>query len=128
MQVRINTDRHIEGHERLTAWAGSVVEQALSRVSDRITRVEVHLSETNADKSGQQGQRCMMEARLEGRQPIAATHQAATMDQAVKGAAEKLSGAIESIIERQRDQRRRPAAQLPEEVTPPEEETPPDEQ
>jgi ribosome-associated translation inhibitor RaiA len=128
MQVQINTDRHIEGHERLAAWASGVVEQALSHVSDRITRVEVHLSDENADKSGQHDQRCMLEARLEGRQPIAVTHQAASMDQAVKGATEKLTRAIESILARQRDQRRHQAEPLPQEATPPEEATPPDEQ
>ena len=119
MQIQINTDRHIEGRERLAAWASGVVEQALSRVGDRITRVEVHLSDENADRSGQHDQQCVMEARLEGRQPIAVTHQAATMDQAVNGAAEKLTGAIDSIIGRQRDQRRRQAEPLPTEATPP---------
>jgi hypothetical protein len=128
MQIQINTDRHIEGRERLTAWAKGVVEQALSRVSDRITRVEVHLSDENADRSGRHDKQCMMEARLEGRQPVAVTHQAASMDQAVNGAAEKLIGAIDSIIGRQRDQRRRPAERGPEEATPPEEPTAPDEQ
>jgi hypothetical protein len=128
MQIQINTDRHIEGRERLAAWATGVVEQALSRVSDRITRVEVHLSDENADRSGRQDKQCMMEARLEGRQPVAVTHQAASMDQAVNGAAEKLIGAIDSIIGRQRDQRRRPAERVPEEATPPEEPTAPDEQ
>ncbi len=119
MQIQINTDRHIEGQERLAAWASGVVEQALSRVGDRITRVEVHLSDENGDRSGQHDQQCVMEARLEGRQPIAVTHQAATMDQAVNGAAEKLTSAIEGIIGRQRDQRRRQAEPLPEEATPP---------
>ena len=126
MQIQINTDRHIEGQERLAAWASGVVEQALSRVGDRITRVEVHLSDENGDRSGQHDQQCVMEARLEGRQPIAVTHQAATMDQAVNGAAEKLTSAIEGIIGRQRDQRRRQAEPLPEEATPSEEATPPD--
>ncbi|MBK1720792.1 HPF/RaiA family ribosome-associated protein [Thiocystis violacea] len=126
MQIQINTDRHIEGHERLTTWASGVVEQALSRVSDRITRVVVHLSDENADKSGRHDQQCTMEARLEGRQPVAVTHQAASMDQAVKGATEKLTGAIESIIGRQRDQRRRQAEPLPQETTPPEDATPPE--
>jgi hypothetical protein len=121
MQIQINTDRHIEVQERLAAWASGVVEQALSRVNDRITRVVVHLSDENADRSGQHDQQCVMEARLEGRQPIAVTHQAATMDQAVNGAAEKLTGAIESIIGRQRDQRRRQAEPFPDEPTAPDE-------
>ncbi len=128
MQIQVNTDRHIEGHERLTAWTRGVVEQALSHVSDRVTRVEVHLSDERGDRSGQHDQQCLMEARLEGRQPIAVTHQAATLDQAVKGAAEKLTSALESILGRLRDQRRRPADPLPQEATPPEEATPPNEQ
>ena len=49
----------------------------------------------------------MMEARLEGRQPIAVTHQAATLDQAVDGAADKLARLIESTLGRLRDQKSR---------------------
>lgn len=48
--------------------------------------------------------RCMMEARLEGRQPIAVTHQAASLDQAVDGAADKLTKMIDSTLGRLRDQ------------------------
>ena len=98
MQIQINTDHNIEGHEALAAQVSEVVESALSRVSDHITRVEVHLSDENSDKHGQNDKRCMMEARLEGRQPIAVTHQAATLDQAVDGAADKLTRLIESTL------------------------------
>lgn len=94
MQIQINTDHTIEGHEALAAQVSAVVESALSRVSDHITRVEVHLSDENSDKHGQSDKRCMMEARVEGRQPIAVTHQAATLDQAVNGAADKLTRLI----------------------------------
>ena len=106
MQVHINTDHNIEGHEALAAQVSSVVESALSRSSDHITRVEVHLSDENSHKSGQNDKRCMMEARLEGRQPIVVTHQAATLDQAVDGAAEKLTRLIESTLGRLRHQAR----------------------
>ena len=108
MQVHINTDHNIEGHEALAAQVSSVVESALSRSSDHITRVEVHLSDENSDKKGGNDDiRCMMEARLEGRQPIAVTHQAATMDQAVDGAADKLARLIESTLGRLRAQKSR---------------------
>jgi ribosome-associated translation inhibitor RaiA len=80
------------------------VQSALSRFSDRITRVEVHLSDENSDKKrGNDDMRCMMEARLEKRQPIAVTHQAATLDQAVDGAADKLNKMIESALGRRID-------------------------
>ena len=44
----------------------------------------------------------MMEARLEGRQPIAVTNEAATVDRAVDGAADKLNRLIESTLGRVR--------------------------
>lgn len=104
MQIQMNTDANIEGHEALATQISSVVESALNRFSDHITRVEVHLSdEDSGKKGGQDDMRCMLEARLEGRQPIAVTHQAATVDQAVDGAADKLTSLIESTLGRLRD-------------------------
>lgn len=107
MQVQVNTDRNIEGHEALAAWVSGVVESALSRLRDHITRVEVHLSNESGHKSGQTDKRCVMEARLEGRPPVAVTHQAANLHQAVDGAADKLTRLIESTLGRLRDQRGR---------------------
>lgn len=122
MQIQINTDRNIEGGETLAAQIRGVAESALSRFSDRITRVEVHLSDENSNKKGGQDDiRCMMEARLEGRKPVAVAHQAATVDQAVDGAADKLTGLLDSTLGRLRDQAIRrtdpppPGANLPEE-------------
>ncbi len=106
MQIQINTDHNIEGNEALAAQVRGIVKSALSRISDHITRVEVHLSDESSHKSTQNDKRCMMEARLEGRQPIAVTQQAATLDQAVDGAAEKLTRLIESTLGRLHDQER----------------------
>ena len=107
MQILLNTDRNIEGHEALATRVSDEVESALERFSDRITRVEVHLSDENSDKKGgNDDMRCVMEARLEGRQPVAVTHHAATLDQAIDGAADKLASLIESTLGRLRDQKR----------------------
>lgn len=100
MQIQINTDHNIQGHEALAARIGSVVDKALNRLSDHITRVEVHLGDENGAKRGQEDKRCAMEARLQGRQPVAVTHHAATLDQAVRGAADKLSRLIDSALGR----------------------------
>jgi len=101
MQVQINTDHNIEGREELADQVSSVVEDALSRVSDHITSVNVHLSDQSSDQEkGNDSLTCMIEARLEGRQPVAVTHQSATLDQAVQGAANKMTHLIESTIGR----------------------------
>jgi ribosome-associated translation inhibitor RaiA len=106
MQIEIRTDSNIHGHEALTAQVSGVVETALRRFSEHITRVEVHLSDENSDKkAGKDAMRCMMEARLEGRQPIAVTHQATTLNETVDGAADKLSRLIEHTLGRLREKR-----------------------
>lgn len=107
MQVNINTDHNVEGTEAQASYFSGEVENALSRISEHITRVEVHLADENADKSGQNDKRCVMEARLEGRRPIAVTHHAATLEKAVHGAADKLTRLIESRIGRTHDHRDR---------------------
>jgi ribosome-associated translation inhibitor RaiA len=113
MQIQINTDHNIEGHEALADQVRGLVETALNRVSDHITRVEVHLSDENGDKRGENDKRCMMEARLEGSQPIAVTQQSATVDQAVDGAADKLVRLIESTLGRRHDRETRRRDSLP---------------
>ena len=105
MQIQVNTDHTIEGHEALAARIKGVVENALSRMSDHITRVEVHLTDERGPKSGKNDKRCMMEARLEGRQPIAVTDEAATLDLAVDGATDKLARLIEHTLGKLHDQR-----------------------
>ena len=104
MKIQVNTDANIDGTEALATQVRATVEEALERVLEHITRVEVHLSDQNGPlRDGQATQpdkRCVMEARLEGRQPIAATDQAATLDQAVRGAADKLARMIDSALGR----------------------------
>jgi len=100
MQIQINTDHAIEGHEALTTWASGEVKDALARFADHITRVEVHLGEEKGHKGGPSEKRCMMEARLQGRPPLAATQSANNLHQAVTGAADKLSRMIDSALGR----------------------------
>ena len=106
MQVLVNSDHTIVGGASMAGRIRSDIELALQRVSDRITRVEVHLSDENGAKGGRDDKRCMLEARLEGRQPIAVTSHAATIDIAVHDAAMKLMRVIDSTEGRAEDARR----------------------
>ena len=106
MQIQVNAAHNIEGHGALSVWAGEAVKNGLSRYSEHITRVEVHLTDENGDKSGPDDKCCVMEARLEGRQPIAVTHHAATLRQAADGARNKLTRMLESTLGRLRDKER----------------------
>jgi ribosome-associated translation inhibitor RaiA len=105
MHVQINTDNNIAGREALASHISEVVERALARFSDRITRVEVHVGDENGPKSGPDDKRCTMEVRLAGRQPTAVSCRAGTVAQAVDGAADKLKRAVETTIEKAAERR-----------------------
>jgi len=105
MHIQVNTDKNIEGHEGLVAQVEATVTNALSHFSADITRVEVHLSDEDGGKGGQNDKRCLMEARLEGRQPTAVTCEASTLALAVGCAADKLTRSLESTLGRLRDHR-----------------------
>ena len=100
MQIQINTDKNVTGNEELIASSTSLISEELSRYSEQITRVEVHLADENGNKTGFNDKRCTMEARLSGMKPIAVTHHANTYDQAVFGAIGKIKTSLEKITGR----------------------------
>jgi hypothetical protein len=100
MKIQINTDRNVQGHEAFTLRIKDIMEHALQRFQSHITRLEIHLSDENADKSGQRDKRCVIEARLEGDAPIVAIDSAATSEQATRQASEKLVRIIDGHLGR----------------------------
>jgi hypothetical protein len=106
MHVEISTDTRITVD---SAAVTAAVERGLSRFGDRLTRVEVHLSDVNGPKGGPDT-RCALEARPASRQPVAVTNDAGTADEAVKGAVEKMSRLLESTFGRADDVKGGPSA------------------
>ncbi|MCC5999269.1 MAG: HPF/RaiA family ribosome-associated protein [Pararhodobacter sp.] len=96
MQIKINTDRHIQGDERLKEVVRAIVEQGLGHTLARLTRAEVHLQDENGQKGGADDIRCMIEGRPQGMDPLAATHNDANVEAAARGAARKLRALLET--------------------------------
>ncbi|MFD2644224.1 HPF/RaiA family ribosome-associated protein [Pseudomonas japonica] len=105
MQIQVNSDNHIQGNIRLEQWVRSTVESTLDRYDDSLTRIEVHLRDENGEKPGPHDKRCQMEARPKGHQPISVTHKAASLEQAIEGAAQKLNNALEHLYGKLRSKR-----------------------
>lgn len=95
MQIQFNTDNQIEGRAAMAQRVEASLHDRLKRFEDRISRVEVHLADVNAQKSGPADKRCTLEARPTGLQPIAVTHEADSVDQVLNGAADKLVTAMD---------------------------------
>jgi ribosome-associated translation inhibitor RaiA len=100
MQILINADSHIKGGDSATEQVQSIVEAAVDRFESRITRIEVHLSDTNGPKHGDRQKRTVIEARVGGLRPIAVAHEAPNLLEAIEGAAQKLKHALEHTLGR----------------------------
>ena len=103
MKIKINTDDNIKGSAALEQQTEVVVKSALGHLAKHVTRVEVHLSDENGKKAGGRDKRCMMEARLEGRQPIAVTDESESLDGAIAGAADELERSLDHTLDRLTD-------------------------
>ncbi len=98
MTIQINTDKNLSVHEGFEAQLDELLSEELSRFSEHITRLEVHLSDENGNKHGLNDKQCIIEARLEGRQPIAVTDRANDYELAVSGAIKKLKATLGTIV------------------------------
>jgi ribosome-associated translation inhibitor RaiA len=98
MKILLSTDNHIEGSESLTREVESAVEDALSRFEDRITRVEVHLSDESSAAKGGEDMRCLLEVRLAGMKPLSASNVSSSLGEAVIGAARKVQTLLDRTL------------------------------
>ncbi len=101
--IQLNTDNHIDGTDALEERVNAMLEQHLGRYFPRLSRIEVFLSDTNSKtKSGPEDKRCALEARLKNDDPLGTSHDAENMEQAIRGACDKLKTVLDTRIEKQR--------------------------
>jgi len=102
MQVIVNSDHNIAGGESLTDRVEAILADSIERFAERITRVEAFLSDANSSsKHGARDKRCVLEARVAGTQPVVASNEAATVLEAIQGAADKLERVLEHTFGKQ---------------------------
>lgn len=107
MHIQVNTDNHIPGDDRLIEYAQTLLLGSLERFQDRVTRVEVHLGDENsATRNTGEDKRCTLEARPAGMKPVAVTHHAGTVREAMDGAVHKLEKLLGGIVEREQEKHR----------------------
>ena len=102
MQVLVNHDNQVRVGAAVATRLASVIESSLQHFGDRITRIEMHLTDENTRKGGSADHRCMIEARLANLAPIAVTNRAEEFQLAFEGALEKLQHALEHALGKER--------------------------
>ncbi len=64
------------------------------------------MSDQNGTKGGKDDKRCVLEAHVEGRKPVAVVENAANTKQAVQGAIDKLVRMLDSTVGKMNEHRR----------------------
>ncbi|UPQ79798.1 HPF/RaiA family ribosome-associated protein [Flavobacterium azooxidireducens] len=100
MQIQYNISNIGDEDQRIVERLDDLFNSNLSRFTEKITRLEVHLTDENSHKDGQNDKRCMLEARIAGVQPIAVTSQASSFDEATKIASGKLKNKLDTIFDK----------------------------
>ena len=98
--IEVRTGSSVEGSARLDAFAEEVVRGALSRFMPRLTRIDIHLSDANAGKTGGDDKRCQIEVRPASRQPVSATATAPTIKQALATAVANMKRLLAKRLDR----------------------------
>lgn len=98
MQFVFNSDNQTSLGSEAAEKAEALVAARLGRITDRLTRVEVHVSDLDGPRNGHDDKRCEIEIRPNGMRPITADDHASTVESAVSGAADKVLKAFDRQI------------------------------
>ena len=98
MQFQFNSDSSVMGTENVAERIENAVRTKLSRFEDRLTRVEVHVSDENARKGGSDDKTCLIEVRPRGGKPIGVTEHAGDVDTAARKAAGTMAQRLERVL------------------------------
>jgi ribosome-associated translation inhibitor RaiA len=102
MQVLLHTDSNTHNSQSMAEHVRVVVSDAISRFGEKVTRVEVHLSNAHsqAKPNTEQDIHCTLEAQLVGLEAVIVKAFAGNAHQAIETATKKLERAIQRQIEK----------------------------
>ena len=100
MLVQIHTDKNIEGGSRFSEYFSAEIKEKLARFNEIVTRIEVHVTDQNGSKTSPNDKKCVIEARIEKKQPIAVTAHGDTAEKTFSQALEKVQRVLETTVEK----------------------------
>lgn len=103
MMIKIHTDNTLDGHERMETYFTNVVDEALKRFEDNITRIDVYLGDENNGKFGTDDKRCTIEAHMAGKPPLAVVNHSDTIEKSVNGALDKMKKVLNTTFSKMRN-------------------------
>ena len=114
MQILLHSDPNTDGGHLMAEHMQKVVQDAMARFAEHVTRVEAHLSDINSQAKSSDGDiHCTLEARLVGLDAIAVKDQASNAHQAIEGAVRKLKRAVGTALAKHDPRSHRERSEFP---------------
>ena len=98
MRIQVNSDKTINVDASLTGSSKDKSTSALDRFAEKLTRVEIHLSDIDNTKTGRPDKRCLIEVRPAGDRPLATSAIATTTESAVDRALGKMKRSLTTFF------------------------------
>ncbi len=95
MIVQVNTGNTIDGSAAMTESLEALARDRLSRFEDKLTRIEIHVTDENGPRQTGDDKQCLIEARPTGLDPVKVTDNAGSIHQATAGALGKMVSALD---------------------------------
>ncbi len=98
MFIQINMDNQLKSDADANDRLEENVRNKLNRFEQRLTHVEIHVSDVNGPRGGHTDKSVSLEARPTGHSPIAVHAEGARIEDAVSNAAGKAARALDSLF------------------------------
>ena len=98
MKILVNSDSSIAMDAKLAKNIMGEAAEILDRFSDRLTRVEIHLTDIDRGKTGKVDKRCLVEVRAAKMKPLVASAQTREVTTSVSQAMAKISRALNTSL------------------------------
>lgn len=102
MEVLINSDNNVESSIDFKNDFREQLLHSLRRFDGYITRFEVFFSDESSNKETINDHKCVIEARMKGRDPERVSHNANSAKDAFNGAVDKMKTVLDRVVDQQR--------------------------
>jgi len=98
MTIQLNADNNLKINKDYAKKLNAIIDDSFKRYSEYLTRIEVHFSDENSHKTSSNDKKCVLEAKLKGREPIAVSDFGDTYDLAFDSAIDKMKASLDTIL------------------------------
>lgn len=103
MIITLNTDHNMQADKAFTTSLKATLLEKLEKYSHKIRKIEVHLTDENGRKKGEDDKRCLLEAHIDQMESTVSINHADTYEKSLAGAINNLKASLDKRLGRMKD-------------------------